>query len=234
MLLHQLCEIAGIFIAFRYYQWLKRKNGDTISTFNRLAIVAAATFGAVAGSHILGTLEDVPSLLSSSNKLKYFIGNKTILGGLLGGLFAVETTKKMLHETQNTGDLFVFPLILGMIIGRIGCFSAGIFEETYGVPANLPWAMDLGDGILRHPVALYEIVFLLLLWLMLASVNKNSKLQQGSLFKLFMMAYLVFRLLLDFIKPGWTFVVGLGSIQLSCLAGLLYYYRYILNPKLLL
>ena len=38
-----------------------------------------------------------------------------------------------------------------------------------------------------------------------------------------MIAYLVFRFLLDFIKPHYPYFSGLGAIQLCCLIGLLYY-----------
>jgi hypothetical protein len=47
----------------------------------------------------------------------------------------------------------------------------GVYEETYGLPSSLPWAMDLGDGIQRHPVALYEIIFLIALWLSLTAAE---------------------------------------------------------------
>jgi hypothetical protein len=34
---------------------------------------------------------------------------------------------------------------------------------------------------------------------------------------------LAFRLTLDFIKPHYTYFIGLGTIQLCCIVGLLYY-----------
>jgi len=49
-----------------------------------------------------------------------------------------------------------------------------------------------------------------------------------------MIAYCMFRFLLDFIKPHYTFGVGLSTIQLTCLAGLIYYYRYMIHPKKLI
>jgi prolipoprotein diacylglyceryltransferase len=118
-----------------------------------------------------------------------------------------------------------------MIIGRIGCFSAGVYEETYGLPTSLPWGMDLGDHIPRHPVDLYEILFLICIWIILRRIQKTKELHSGELFKLFMIFYLIFRFLLDFIKPGWRFFFGLGSIQIACLLGLLYYGKYILGTK---
>ena len=234
VLLHGVLETVGIFLAFRYYLWLRKRKGDTINSSDRIWIVIGATFGAVLGARIIGAMENVPEWMAAPNKLQYFWGNKTLAGGLLGGLAGVEIIKKRIGVRQRSGDLFVFPLLLGMIVGRIGCFSTGIYEQTYGVPTSLPWAMDLGDGIPRHPVALYEIVFLLLLWIALRAVQRRWVLDEGAAFKLFMMAYLVFRFLLDFIKPGWRYALGLGTIELACLAGLIYYSRYLIHPRLLL
>ncbi len=140
----------------------------------------------------------------------------------------------MVGEKKASGDLFVYPILLALIIGRIGCFSVGIYEETYGTVTNLPWGMDLGDGLSRHPVALYEMLFLALLWLALRQVDKKWALAPGARFKLFLMAYCCFRFLLDFIKPHYTSGIGLSTIQVTSLVGLLYYYRYILHPVYLL
>ena len=228
---HTICEWVGMFIAFRYYKWLKRRQGDVVEPTTRLAVLTAAIFGAVFGSHIIGALENLPQWLAWPHFWDYLYGNKTLVGGVLGALLFVEVVKKLMGETANTGDLFTFPLMLGMIIGRMGCFSMGVYEETYGLPSRLPWAMDLGDGIPRHPVALYEIVFLIALWAVLAMVRRRYSVAQGGIFKLFMIAYLSFRFLLDFIKPGWRYALGLGTIQLTCLAGLIYYSRYIVHPR---
>ncbi|MEN3286926.1 MAG: phosphatidylglycerol---prolipoprotein diacylglyceryl transferase, partial [Bradyrhizobium sp.] len=32
----------------------------------------------------------------------------------------------------------------------------GLNDFTYGTPTALPWGHDFGDGVLRHPVQLYE------------------------------------------------------------------------------
>ena len=233
IILHGIFEFIGIFVAYRYYLWLKRKQGDPIAYEHRLFVITGAALGAVLGARIIGSLENLPAWRAAHSFWLYFYGNKTLVGGLLGGLAGVELMKKLIGERQNTGDLFTMPLIAGMIIGRFGCFSAGVYEETYGFPSKLPWAMNLGDGIYRHPVTLYEILFLILLWVLLANLRKRDVLVQGSLFKLFLIVYLIFRFFLDFIKPGWRFFGGLGTIQLACLAGLLYYYRFIIDPRLL-
>jgi prolipoprotein diacylglyceryltransferase len=233
VLLHGLMESLGIFIGFRYYLYLKKKNGDPIESENRIWIIISAMLGTVLGSRILGSLENLPEWMASPQPLQYFWGNKTMVGGFIGGLFAVEGVKKIIGERRASGDLFVYPLLLAMILGRIGCFSAGVYEEVYGFPSGFPWAMNLGDGIPRHPATLYEILFLVILWITLRWIQRKFVLEQGALFKLLLMAYFTFRFLLDFIKPGWRYFIGLGSIQIACLLMLVYYGRYVLHPSLL-
>lgn len=229
--LHTLLESAGIFIGFRYFLYLRRKKGDIIDQPKRMWIIIGAIFGALLGSRLAGALEDPVAWFNSPHPLLYFYQNKTVVGGFLGGLIGVETIKKFISEKHSSGDLFVYPMILALIIGRIGCFSMGIYEETYGTPTSLLTGMDLGDGILRHPVTLYEITFLILLWITFKRVNNIFVLQHGALYKLFMISYVSFRFLLDFIKPHYTFFIGLSTIQIICLAGIVYYLPYILKPQ---
>lgn len=232
--LHAILEPIAFFVGFRYFLFLKKRRNDIIPDQNRTWIIIAAVFGALAGSRLVGGLENPGQLKSATNLLLHFYTNKTVLGGLLGGLAGVEGVKKIIAEKNASGDLFVAPILLALIIGRIGCFSMGVFEETYGVPTSWPTGMDLGDGLNRHPVTLYEIVFLVMLWIWLKLAAKRLVLANGALFKLFMIAYLLFRFFLEFIKPSYVFSIGLTTIQIAALLGLLWYIRYILRPRLLL
>ncbi|HEY5370538.1 MAG TPA: prolipoprotein diacylglyceryl transferase family protein [Hanamia sp.] len=234
ILWHIVLETIGFIAGYRYFVYLRKKQSDSIESENRTWILIGATFGALLGSRLIGGLENPPDMLASKNILAHFYENKTIVGGLLGGLFGVELVKKAIGEKQKSGDLFTYPIILGMMIGRIGCFSMGVYEETYGTATSLPWGMNLGDGVLRHPVALYEILFLGCTWIFLIMIEKKFGFAPGAKFKLFMILYLFYRLMQDFIKPHYTFPFGLSTIQLTCIAGLIYYSPYIFNPKKLL
>lgn len=231
--LHIICEVLAFFIAFRYYIFLRNKSGDPISNNNRVWILIAAIFGAFAGSRIVGGLENPTAMLQAKNIFMYFYLNKTVLGGFLGGLFAVEAVKKIIGEKQASGDLFAYPMMLGLIIGRIGCFSMGIYEETYGIPTHFFAGMNLGDGIARHPVTLYEIIYLLLLWILLKKTETTLRLGTGARFKIFLFSYFLFRFLCDFIKPHYNVVFGFSTIQITSLLGIMWYYRYVLHPQLL-
>ncbi len=234
ILLHAVLEIAAYFIAFRYFLWLRKKQGDAIPQSNRLWIIIAAIFGSLFGSRIVGGFEDPAQIQKAQNVWLYFYSNKTVLGGFVGGLFGVELVKKIIGEQQASGDLFTYPMLLGLIIGRIGCFSMGVYEETYGTETTLFTAMNLGDGLLRHPVTLYEIGWLIMTGVLIVWLRKKYPLENGASFKVFMIGYCLFRFMCEFIKPHYVLPIGISTIQLVALLCLLWYYRYIIQPQKLL
>lgn len=63
----------------------------------------------------------------------------------------VEITKKFAGINRSMSDITIIPLIAGMAIGRIGHFLTGLQDKTYGIPTTLPWGVDFGDSISRHP-----------------------------------------------------------------------------------
>lgn len=223
ILAHPLFEAAGIFIGMRFYFYLKRKSKEKMSFNTSAAVLIGATAGALIGSKLIGNLENPIRLLEHFD-LKTIWTNNTIVGGLAFGIIGVEWAKKIVGHKESTGDLIVYPLILAMIIGRIGCFLTGIHEETYGIPTDFIFGMHLGDQFLRHPVALYEIAFLILLWIVLKIIQNTKKYPSGFVFQLFMVSYFSFRLLLDFIKPRVEILGNLGTIQVVCIAVIFYYF----------
>lgn len=189
----------------------------------RTSVAVGALVGALLGAKLLVVLQHINVLADDWRMyLLIVLQGKTIVGALLGGLIGVETTKKMIGVRQSTGDSFVYSVLWGTAIGRVGCFLTGLSDRTYGIATTLPWGIDFGDGISRHPTQLYEVGFLIVLFLVLRWVDKQSR-QSGDLFKIYMIAYLGFRFLIDFIKPEFRPLLGLSAIQLACLCGLLYY-----------
>lgn len=226
--IHLILEYLAFFLGYRYYAFLKKKNKDVISSKNRLSIVLGAAIGALIGSRLIGFLEN-PIINFSQDSILQILNSKTIMGGLFGGLLGVEFAKKRIGETNSSGDLFVFPILLGIFIGRIGCFLSGVKEFTYGKKTNSILGLDLGDGILRHPTSLYELVFLVFLFFSLTYIQKNWILKSGELFKIFMIAYFGFRFFIEFLKPNVFFIFGLSSIQILCVICWLYYSKFIIQ-----
>ncbi|SHH08458.1 Prolipoprotein diacylglyceryltransferase [Chryseobacterium oranimense] len=228
VLAHPVFETLGIFLGMRFYFYLKRKSTEKLSFNTSAAVLIGATAGALIGSKLIGNLED-PYALFEHFSFKRFWTNNTIVGGLAFGLIGVELAKKIVGHKESTGDLIVYPLILAIIIGRIGCFLTGVHEETYGLPTTSVFGMHLGDEYLRHPVALYEIAFLIILWIFLKRIESKRKYPSGFIFQVFMLSYFTFRFFLDFIKPKVGIIGNLGTIQLVSLSVIIYYIYKIKN-----
>lgn len=226
--IHLILEYLAFFMGFRYYIFLRKKSDDEISSNHRLSIIIGATLGALIGSRIVGFLE-YPFIDNAKNNWIELLNVKSIMGGLFGGLLGVEISKKIIGEKSSSGDLFTFPIILGVFIGRIGCFLSGTNEFTYGIETTSTFGMNLGDGIFRHPIALYELIFLGFLAIILKRIQMNISLENGKLFQWFMISYFGFRFFIEFLKPNEFFVLGLSSVQILCVVCFTYYYKTIFS-----
>jgi phosphatidylglycerol:prolipoprotein diacylglycerol transferase len=220
---HWVFESLGYAIALRLILWNRRH--DPLSASQRSSVIVGGMVGALVGAKLLVLLQHLDLLWSHWQQwLLLLAQGKTVVGALLGGLIGVELTKKWIGVTRSTGDAFVYPLIVGTAIGRIGCFLTGLSDRTYGIATSLPWGINFGDGIPRHPTQLYEVLFLLGLGLFLGWRDRYPR-QDGDRFRFYMVGYLSFRLLIDFIKPDFHPFWGLSAIQVACLLGLVYYRR---------
>jgi prolipoprotein diacylglyceryltransferase len=229
--MHTLLEAAAYFVGFRLFLRERRRlalpalaDGD-----RSLWIGVGAICGAAIGAKLGYWIEDPLHAFANFPAWRPLLEGKTIVGALLGGLFGVEVTKRARGVRESSGDAFAMPLMVGIAIGRIGCFLAGLADHTYGNPTSLPWGVDFGDGVPRHPTQLYEIAFLLAL-LAFFHRRRHRFERSGDRFRAFMVAYFAFRLVIDAIKPvPYAYVGGLSGIQLLCLGGLCYYWRDIMR-----
>jgi len=179
--------------------------------------LAAAAVGAAIGGRLLALLENPAEF--NWKHLVLLDAGKTIIGAILGGWFAVEIAKHYSGIHKRTGDLLVRPILFGTLVGRIGCFLSGIADKTFGNPSNLPWAVDFGDGVLRHPLQIYEIAFLIAYFVLV----ENGKLQfaNGERFRLYVFNYFGLRLGLEALKTLPRFC-GLDTLQWAALMGMLW------------
>jgi prolipoprotein diacylglyceryltransferase len=224
--LHTVVEIAAYFVGGRLFLSQRRRLAlpALADTDRSLWIGVAAIVGAALGAKLGYWVEDPLSAFQDFPDWRHLFEGKTIVGALLGGLVAVEAVKRAIGVRESSGDAFALPLIVGIAIGRVGCFLSGLADHTYGNPTSLPWAVDFGDGIPRHPTQLYEIAFLAALGIFIQA-NASSFSRSGDRFRIFMFGYLAFRLAIDFLKPMPFVYFGLSGIQLLCIAGLVYYAR---------
>jgi len=222
---HLLFELAAYTVGF---QWFLRRRGRfpttaALPTSARLVLIAGAILGAAIGARLSWWLDDPVTAFAHFPDLRALMQGKSILGGLLGGVAGVEIAKWRLGVRESTGDAFVAPIVAGLVIGRIGCHLTGLSDHTAGLPTRLPWAHDFGDGIGRHPTALYEIVFLLA-WAMVIALLARRLHARGDRFRILMLGYLAFRFCVEYLKPiPYAYPFGLSGLQWLCLAGIVYY-----------
>ncbi|MFN3304372.1 MAG: prolipoprotein diacylglyceryl transferase [Roseateles sp.] len=198
----------------------RQQRGGALAPGN-FGVLVGLLLGAAIGNKAVFLIErpDVVLAMWQSGTLTF--PGQSIVGGLLGGLIGVEIAKKLTGQTRSTGDAMVLPIAVGLAIGRIGCLLAGLHDDTYGLPTSLPWGMDFGDGVPRHPTQLYEIAVVLPLgWLL----HRARFATPGLAFKLFLNAYLLWRLGVEFLKPvPVAYPLGLSGIQWTCLVALAVY-----------
>jgi phosphatidylglycerol---prolipoprotein diacylglyceryl transferase len=198
----------------------RQQRGGALAPGN-FGVLVGLLIGAALGNKFVFLIErpDV-ALAVWQNGMLTFPG-QSVVGGLLGGLIGVEIAKKLTGQTRSTGDAIVLPIAIGLAIGRIGCFLAGLHDDTYGLPTTLPWGVDFGDGTPRHPTQLYEIAVVLPLGLALHGARLPTP---GLAFKLFLSAYLLWRFAVEFLKPvPVAYPLGLSGIQWTCLVALAVY-----------
>jgi phosphatidylglycerol---prolipoprotein diacylglyceryl transferase len=236
LVMEAIAYALGLYISL--FRQLKRApleiettGGDEITPSQRTSVSVGALLGALIGAKLLVIIQHIDVLGQDWRLFGLLVlQGKTIVGALLGGLIGVELTKKWIGLRRSTGDGFVFSVLWGTAIGRVGCFLTGLSDRTYGIATALPWGIDFGDGIARHPTQLYEVGFLIMLFGMLwrcagtvSLLHSPAPLREGDLFKIYMIAYLGFRFLIDFIKPEFRPILGLSAVQMACLGGLVYY-----------
>jgi len=171
--------------------------------------------GAVAGAYGLGGINLWLAGAQGSGR--------SILGAILGGIVVAESYKAAFGIRGSTGAVFVLPLAVAIAIGRIGCCLAGLNDYTYGTPTDLPWGVDFGDGIYRHPVQLYESFamagFAIFYFLLL---RRRPAIASAGGFYLFAGFYGAQRFIWEFLKPYPPVLGPLNVFHLAAAALVIY------------
>lgn len=153
MLIHTVFDLLAWLSAALMAWWIRRQgylNGAAPRRTLRSDpwYFTALAVGAITGAILFGTF--------NMGLAGFWTLGHSIAGAIAGGIVTVEIYKLATGISGSTGLPFVGPLAVGIAVGRFGCFFAGLPDYTYGTPTTLPWGVDFGDHIARHPVQLYE------------------------------------------------------------------------------
>ena len=143
--------------------WKKDEVADLIF-YGALGVILGGRIGYVL-FYNFSAFVDNPLLI-----LQIWQGGMSFHGGMLGVFVALYLFGRKTQKTFFQVSDFIAPMVpIGLGAGRIGNF---INVELLGRPADpaLPWAMDFGDRIARHPSQLYQaitegLLLFLILWI---------------------------------------------------------------------
>jgi len=131
---------------------------------------------------------------------KIWQGGMSFHGGMLGVFIALFLFGKKTSRTFFQVSDFIAPMVpIGLGAGRIGNF---INKELPGRPVdgNIPWALDYGDQIARHPSSLYQALTEgLLLFLLLFFYSRKPR-PTMAVSAMFMIGYGSFRFITEFFR----------------------------------
>lgn len=218
MLIHTITDIVAALCALTLsaavYRWRLSAAGDRIEQLG-VPYALALVGGAVAGGYFFGT---VNLWLTGVEGV-----GRSIAGALAGAIAGVETFKVLRGERGSTGVLFVPAFCTSIVIGRLGCFYSGLEDQTHGIAASVPWAHDYGDGVLRHPVQIYESLAMAgFLVIALVAIGRRNETFVRNGFYLMTGWYGTQRFLWEFLKPYGEVLGPLNIFHFVC-AGLVVY-----------
>ena len=142
----------------------------------------------------------------------------TIYGAILGAMLGIWVYSKFSKfRFGYFADLVAPGVLLAQAVGRVGCTLNGC---CYGTETSLPWGVVYTNpqcyaplGVAVHPVPLYEIIYLLIIFGVVFSLRGRLK-PEGSLFLIYISFYSLWRIGIDFLREGTPFLFGLHQAQI--------------------
>lgn len=189
---------------------------DLIRGDHSFIIVSAGLLGGVLGAKLPIWIMYFDQIFGQRLNIAAIFSGRTILGGLIGGLIAVQVTKKVLKINRRTGNQLAPAIAIGMVVGRLGCFFQGCCA---GVVTQLPWGVDFGDGLFRHPTQIYEVLFHLTAFVILLFRPERKK-EGGELLAGYFISYFIYRFISEWIRINPEKWLGLTVYQWLCLVGI--------------
>jgi phosphatidylglycerol:prolipoprotein diacylglycerol transferase len=196
--LYLLMLVIGIACGFAY--WFREAKRDS----RVLIIYAVGLASAFLGAKLAFLFAEGWLHFNDPNRWLVWLSGKSIMGALPGGWIGVEIAKKVLGYTETTGDRFAMLLPVPLMLGRIGCLSAGCCG---GIVCSFG----------RWPAVPVEIAFQVLALTALV-VMRRKHWQVGQHFYLYLIAYGLFRFGHEFLRGTPKPFAGLSGYQIIGLA----------------
>ena len=155
-------------------------------------------------------------------------GGLAFHGGLIGiCLAAYWYCRKKNISFLQVADVLTVPALLGLGLGRIANFING---ELVGTVTTVPWCVNFGDGLCRHPYVLYSAVKRFALAGLFFALQRSYTFTDGFLFWLMIFFMGLGRFFLDFLREDVLyFYLSVGqwmSLMMIVLGGIVLLKKY--------
>ena len=220
--------LIGAWLAARYGEDHGIPRDTTYSLAMRMVI-----FGVI-GSRITWVLSHLDDLDSPLDAFAIWEGVLQFSGGFVFAVIAGYPVYRHWNRLTRWHSLdgYAYGLSIGLGIGRIGCYSVG---EHFGSETSFPLAVrydggsvredflgsvPLTEGTVFHQTALYELIYMLVLFAILTYVLRLRKERPGPgvAMAIFCGFYGVARFASDSLRVNDERVLGLTGAQYLCLA----------------
>jgi len=199
---------SSFIIGFKIMEWIFQKENKPLDDLNDL--VWFMILGTVIGARLGHCLFYNPDFYLSNplEILKVWRGGLASHGAAIGILTTIYfySKKKKNQSFLWVMDRVVITVALAAFFIRMG----NLFNsEIVGYPTDLAWGFIFTsiDNIPRHPAQLYEALFYLLSFVIIAFQYKkyDGKFKDGYLFGIFLILIFGFRIFVEFFKENQTY-----------------------------
>jgi phosphatidylglycerol:prolipoprotein diacylglycerol transferase len=220
--------LVGAWLAARYGEEHNIPRDVTYSLAMRMVVVG------VIGSRVTWVVTHLDELESPFEAFAIWQGGLQFSGGFVFAVIAGYPVYRHWNRLTRWHSLdgYAYGLAIGLGIGRIGCYAVG---EHFGSLTSFPLAVrydggsvrepTLGDvplqpGMVFHQTALYELIYMVVLFLLLTYVLYGRKVRPGPgvAMAIFTAYYGIARFASDALRVNDERVLGLTGAQYLCLA----------------
>ena len=218
----------GIIISFAFlisfifgYFEVKRKK-YSLSIYIDLALISL--IGGLIGARAYHVIHKWPIYLENPYQIiQIWRGGMGIYGAIFGALIFVYIYSRIKKINLLPWlDIAAIVLPLGQAVGR---WANYYYQELYGFPTNLPWAIyidkekrltEFKEFSHFHPLFLYEFIWSLIIFSIVLVISRrySKYLLKGELFMIYASLYSLGRFFIEYLKPNVWRIFEIPAAQL--------------------
>ncbi|MEW6268785.1 MAG: prolipoprotein diacylglyceryl transferase family protein [Thermodesulfobacteriota bacterium] len=165
------------------------------------------------GSHLLDVALYRPEDFFDPDVLLDFRSDYSSFGGVLcGGVAAWLAFRHAGVPILRGIDCTLYGFTGGWLFGRLACFSV---HDHPGTATSSPLGVEI-DGVLRHDLGLYELVYTIVIFAILHWTTRRRR-YDGYVIALVATTYVPVRFALDFLRVRDATYAGLTPAQWACI-----------------